>query len=267
MSVSTTAPTRGELGKPTRLAQLLRLLSLPALLLLWEISARGNSAILIPSPSAVAERLWQMSSSKDLWQALAISNQALLLGTSLALLLGIPLGIVLGRSRLLNRIFGIYVDIDLAIPAVALLPLIILIFGIDLSARVATVFVFCFSLVVAMVRTGALTVDERLVEMAEAFAPSRLQLWRKVLLPGMLPALAATLRIAVSRGVVGMIIVELTLIPIGMGGLIMDARAYFRADVVFAGVLVVCLEGLLLIAAARWLEKRIAPAGLYGSAS
>src|SRR5690606_21181612 len=114
---------------------------------------------------------------------------------------------------------------------------------------------------------GARNVSPSLVEMARAFGTRRWAMWTKVLIPGMLPALGAALRLSLSRGVVGMVLVELTLISVGLGGIVLDARALFQADTVFAGTIVILLQGLLLIRFGRWLEKKLAPAGLYGGAS
>nr|MDT0662527.1 ABC transporter permease subunit [Micromonospora sp. DSM 115978] len=249
----------------TRTARVLRIVSPLVLLLIWQVAAQSSQSILFPTPTAVAEAFWELASSGELAEVLWRSNQALFIGTAAALVVGIPLGIALGRSSLLNRIFGVYIDIDLATPTIALIPIVIIVFGLGLTARSVVVFLFAFALVVSLVRTGARTVDPALVDMATAFAPTRRQMWIKVILPGLLPALGGAFRVAVSRGVVGMVIVELTLTTVGIGGLVMEARSFFRADVVYAGVAVVVAEGLLLMALGRWVERKIAPQGLYGT--
>lgn len=249
----------------TRTARALRIGSPFLLLLIWQIAASTSDAILFPTPTGIAEAIWDLTVSGELGPALWRSNQALLIGTASALVFGIPIGIALGRSSLLNRIFGVYVDIDLATPTIALIPIVIIAFGLGLTARSVVVFLFGFALVVSLVRTGARTVDPNLIDMATAFAPTRRQLWVKVILPGLLPALGGAFRVAVSRGVVGMVIVELTLTTVGIGGLIMEARSFFRAEVVYAGVVVVVAQALLLMALGRWVERKIAPRGLYGT--
>ena len=244
---------------------ILRIASPFLLLALWQISSMVSESILFPSATEVLLALWDMAISGELWVNLWISNQALVIGASASLIVGILMGVLLGRSKRLNQILGIYVSIDLATPTIALLPLIIIIFGLDLTARSVVVFTFGIAMVISLVRTGAQTVDEGLAEMGEAFAPTRWQMWSKVIIPGLLPALGGAIRIAVSRGVVGMVIVELILISVGIGGQIMDARALFQGDRVYAGVIVICIEALLLMAAGRWLERKIAPQGMYGS--
>jgi len=243
----------------------LRMLSPLLLLGLWQVSSITTESILFPSATEVLVAMWEMGTSGDLWVALWLSNQALIIGATASLILGITVGVLLGRSRRLDKIFGIYINIDLATPTIALLPIVIIIFGLGLTARSVVVFTFGFAMVVSLVRTGAQTVDEDLAEMGEAFAPTRWQMWSKVIIPGLLPALGGAIRIAVSRGVVGMVIVELILITVGIGGVVMDARALFQGDRVYAGVIIICIEALLLMAAGRWIERKIAPQGMYGS--
>ncbi|MFV2105528.1 MULTISPECIES: ABC transporter permease [unclassified Micromonospora] len=257
-------PDNGPHGT-TRTVKVLRIVSPLTLLLAWQIAAQISNSILFPTPTAIVAAAWDLALSGELGPALWRSNQALLIGTSVALAVGVPIGIALGRSPLLNRIFGVYIDIDLATPTIALIPIVIIVFGLGLTARSVVVFLFAFALVVSLVRTGARIVDANLIDMAAAFAPTRWQLWAKVILPGLLPALGGAFRVAVSRGVVGMVIVELTLTTVGIGGLVMEARSFFQADVVYAGVAVVVAEGLLLMALGRWVERKIAPQGLYGT--
>src|SRR5690606_15232447 len=137
----------------------------------------------------------KMTISGELLENLWLSTQSLLIGTTAAIVIGIPFGVLLGRSKIANRVLGIYVDLDLATPSVALLPIIILIFGLGLPARSIVVFTFSFPLVVSMVRAGSRTVDPQFIEMGQAFGTSTRQLWMKVLLPGMLPTLAGALRV------------------------------------------------------------------------
>lgn len=237
------------------------------LLLVWEFGLGVNELFLVPQASEVAIAAVELVASGEIIRALWISNQALLIGVPLALLVGIPIGIALGRVTVLDRIFGVYVDIALVTPMVALIPLVIIVLGLSLSARATVVWLFAVVIVIANVRTGARSVDPRLIEMAQAFDARGRDLWMKVLLPGMLPALGATLRLALTRGVVGMVIVELTLVSVGLGGLLINARALFHADVVFAATAFVLVEGLVLVRVGKLIERRVAPQGLYGTSA
>lgn len=249
---------------PGRLGVALRWL-LPILLIVaWAIYARSASDLVIPTPAAVLAAFWQMVTTGQLVDLLMTSNQALLFGTLLSLGIGIPFGILLGRYKTFDSFFGVFISISLAAPTIAFLPIVIIVFGLDLKARVVFVFLFTFDLVVSIVRNGVRNIQPEFIEMATCFAANTRQMWLKVLLPGMIPSLAAALRIAITRGLVGMVIIELTLTAVGIGGFVMLQRAYFRADMVFAGVFVICLEALLLTFIAQRIERRLIPKGLHG---
>lgn len=231
------------------------------LLLFWEAAGRTGERLLIPSFTDTMRALWNLASSGTLLNALLVSNQSLVLGFLLTLLLGVPAGLVLGRFNLLDRMFGLYLDISLVVPMVALMPIVIIALGIDLAARVVIVVLFALPSLIINVRTGVRGVDPRLTEMARAFGASGWELAWKVTLPAALPALMAGLRFAASRAIVGMVIVELTLIAVGLGLIIQDARGRFDADIVFAGTIVLAVEGLLIVGGARRLELLVAPRG------
>lgn len=258
---------RRRAARERRRLKAYRYASFALALAVWEIGGRLTSDLLIPPISKVLVAIWRMTWNGELVRALLVSNQALVFGVVLALLIGIPAGILLGRYPVIDRVFGVYVDILVVTPMVSLIPVIIIVLGLSFSARVMIVFLFAVVTVTANVRTGARSVPQNLVEMARAFGTRGLDMWTKVLIPGMLPALGAAMRLSFSRGVVGMVIVELTLVSVGLGGLIMNARALFAADVVFGGTLVVLVEGLLLIRIGRALERKMAPAGLHGGRS
>ena len=240
---------------------ILRYGSFALLLLVWEYAGRTGEKLLIPSFTDTLAALWRITASGELFRALAISNQSLFLGFLLTVLIGVPLGSLLGRFPLLDRALSLYMDISLVIPMVALMPVVIVALGIGLTARVVIVILFALPGLVINTRTGIRGVDSRLVEMARAFGAKEWQIWWKVTLPAALPALMAGLRFAASRAVVGMIIVELTLIAVGIGQVIQDARGRFLADVVFASTLVVAAEGMLIVDLARRLERLVAPRG------
>ena len=242
-------------GPPLRYGTLL------LLLLIWEYAGRTGERLLIPSFSATMAALWRLAVSGELGSALLESNQSLVFGFLATVLLGVPFGLLLGRFSTLDHILGLYLDISLVVPMVALMPIVIVALGLNLTARVVIVILFALPGLVLNVRTGVRGVDPRLVEMARSFGAGELEVWWRITLPAALPALMAGLRFAASRAVVGMVIVELTLIAVGIGLVIQTGRGQFAPDVVFAGTLVVAAEGLLIVGLARRLEQLVAPRG------
>jgi ABC-type nitrate/sulfonate/bicarbonate transport system permease component len=229
------------------------------LLLLWEYAGRTGERLLIPSFTDTVGALARLTVSGELPLALVVSNQSLVLGFVATLLIGIPLGLLLGRFPLVDRLMSVYLDISLVVPMVALMPIAIVALGIGLLARVVIVVLFALPGLVINVRTGVRGVDPRLPEMARAFGAREWDVWWKVVLPAALPALMAGLRFAASRAVVGMIIVELTLIAVGVGSIIQMGRGQFAADIVFATTLVVAVEGMLIVSFAERLEHVVTP--------
>jgi NitT/TauT family transport system permease protein len=108
-------------------------------------------------------------------------------------------------------------------------------------------------------RTGVRQVDPSVIEMARCFGASELQIWRRVLIPGALPAVMTGVRIAVGRAVTGMVIIELLLIAVGLGNLVQRYEARMQGDLLYGLIVIIVIEALLLIQAARWVERRIAP--------
>jgi NitT/TauT family transport system permease protein len=101
--------------------------------------------------------------------------------------------------------------------------------------------------------------------MARGFGASELQIWRRVLLPGSVPAIMAGVRVALSHAVTGMVVVELLLVGVGIGRLILELQSQFNAAGVYASVVVVVLEAVLLISVAEWVGRRAAPWSRYAS--
>jgi ABC-type nitrate/sulfonate/bicarbonate transport system permease component len=237
----------------------LRWASVVLCLLGWEYAGHTGEKLLIPSFSATLLAIWRLTISGELPRALLVSNQSLAIGFLITLAICVPLGLLLGRFVLLDRALSLYLDIAMVVPMVALMPVVIVALGISLTARVVIVVLFALPGLVINVRTGVRGVDPRLIEMARAFGAREWEIWLKVTLPAALPALAAGLRFAASRAVVGMVIVELTLIAVGIGAIIQNGRGSLSPDVVFAGTMVIALEGIALVRLATWLQKLLAP--------
>jgi NitT/TauT family transport system permease protein len=226
---------------------------------LWELGARAFHSLLFPAPGATAVALAQLVVRPSFWNAFLISNQALVVGFLSAAMTGIVLGLWMGRWRTVEKVVNPYLNIMLATPMSALIPLLILAAGFGLPARSLVVFTFSFIVIVVNTRAGLRTLDPAWTEMARSFGASEWQIWRTILIPGALPAIVTGLRLGLGRALTGMVAVELTLVAVGIGRLILDFQGMFEAGSVYATVLVVMLEAMLLLSAMRWLENRVAP--------
>jgi len=237
----------------------LRLVSLVAFSLAWELAARWLDSLLLPGFVETLAALARLLATPVLWQSLWLSNQALLLGFGLAAVLGVPLGLLMGRWRAAEQYLSPYLDILLATPKSALIPLFIMATGLGLLSRVLIVFSFALVVIVVNTRAGMRLIDPAWVEMAQSFCAREGQLWRKVFLHGALPAIVTGLRLGLVRAVSGMVSVELLLVAVGIGRLILDFEGMFDAASLYATVLLIVAEALLLVQASIWLEGKLVP--------
>jgi NitT/TauT family transport system permease protein len=224
----------------------------------WEGLARALGSLMLPSASATLVALARLAHGGELWQALWTSNQALLLGYLLAAAGGLPLGLLLGRAPRLGAFADVFLDILLFTPMPAVIPLLVMATGLGLQTRLLVVFLFAVAIIAVHAAAGARGVDPEIVEMARAFGAGRVQLCRRVILPGALPAVLVGLRLGLSRGISGMVAVELLLVAVGVGRLIQRFQGDFDAPAVYAVVLVIVAEAVLLTGALRRVERRLA---------
>ena len=225
----------------------------------WELTARIIGGLSMPTFVDTVVAGGELLLSSDLWEAVYVSNQALLIGFSLAILTGIPLGIMMGRSRLLGRIGDPYLSLALVMPMAGISPLLMVTVGIGLSARVILVYAFSVVVIILHARVGIQQLDQSMMEMARVFGARGRKMWARVYLPGSAPAIMTGMRVAVGRAVTGMIVAELILVSVGLGGLILELRAMYESAALYATVVVVVAEALLLIQLARIVESHLVP--------
>jgi ABC-type nitrate/sulfonate/bicarbonate transport system permease component len=234
-----------------------RIAAVVAVAVAWEVIGRRDGLFVAPFTTTVQHLV-------DLWRdgqmapAMWRSNEALLIGFPIAAAAGLPLGFALGRVRLADRAFGYFLDMLLVVPMIAAVPVIIVALGLTLTARVVVVIMFALPFVALYARAAVRVVERPLVEMAGAFGASRRQTWQTVIVPGSFAAVFTGLRVGLAHGISGMIVIELTLIPVGLGGLIVNFRSAFAAGDLYAVTLMILIEGFVLVGAARMLERSVA---------
>lgn len=234
---------------------------------IWQAYATSDAAgFTIPTATETLVRLAEMLVDPLIWEALWVSNQALMIGFLTALAIGIPLGLAMARYRLVAEAADPYISILVVMPIAALIPLFVMSIGIGLLSRVLLVALFALPMIVVNTQAGVRQVDPRLIEMGRSFLASERQLWRKILLPGVMPSIMTGVRIGLGRAITGMVIAELLLVSVGVGELILDFRSSFDSAALYSVVIVVVAEAVLLIALARALERRVTPWAHRGGA-
>jgi ABC-type nitrate/sulfonate/bicarbonate transport system permease component len=232
----------------------------------WQIFASLAGTFFVPTFAETAIATVRLALDGHTWDAFLLSNQSLVLGFAFSVALGIPIGLAMGRFRGAEQFTDVYVNILIVTPMAALIPLLLMSLGFTLASRVILVTLFAITMVIVNSRAGVRQVDVALLEMARSFGASEWQIWRRVLLPAALPAIMTGVRIGLGRAITGMVIVELLMVSVGIGNLILRFRGVFEYDRLYAVVVLVVIEALVLINLARAFERRatpwVAPAGI-----
>jgi NitT/TauT family transport system permease protein len=236
-----------------------QLLTLVVFAALWEGYARAQDSILLPTFADTAVATVRMLDDGELWRAAWLSNQALALGFLAALVIGVPAGLLLGRFPTVERYADVYLSILVAVPMAGVIPLLVMSVGFGLASRVILVVLFSVVMIIVNARAGIRQIDPSLIEMSRTYGATEAQIWRRILIPGALPAIMTGIRLGIGRAVTGMVIVELLMVSVGYGGLILTHRSLFQAPELYGVVLVILAEAVLLISAARWVERTSTP--------
>jgi len=235
----------------------LRALVLVFALLLWEWAGRIPISFAFPTATATGRALIDLLRSGELPDGWRSTGHALLLGYGMALVTGVPLGLLMGLVPPLGRIARVYLEVLIVMPMAALVPLVILTMGVNIRASATIVFIFSMPFVAINAYGGMRDVDPVLIEMARAFNARWFHIVRAIVLPGALPMILAGARYGLARAFIGLVVAELLLSPFGVGHLIMDTRSTFEFDKMFATVLSMLLVAVMLLSGAQHLESRV----------
>jgi sulfonate transport system permease protein len=238
---------------------IIRVVSLALALGLWEIAAHNVDPVLFTSPSKVAVAGYHMILSGELWTYLWPSLVVLAIGFALAVTFGIAIGLLLARFWVLDIALNVYITFLYSIPSVALVPLIVLWAGFEMTAKVIILFLFAFFPMVINTYQGVKSVDPKLLEVGRAFRCSEGQLWMNIVLPAALPFIVTGLRLALGRGLIGMVLADLYTAISGIGYLIVRTAATYQVDKMFVPIVTLGLLGVTLTALLRLAERQVAP--------
>jgi NitT/TauT family transport system permease protein len=237
----------------------IRLVSLALFLGIWQIAAMNVDPVLFTTPYKVALAAVGMIASGELWAGLWPSLLVLVMGLTLAIIFGTLLGLALARFRVLDVGLTVYITFLYSIPSVALVPLIVLWAGFETTAKVIILFLFAFFPMVINTYQGVKAVDPKLIEVGRAFRCSERQLWGNIVLPASLPFIVTGLRLALGRGLIGMVLADLYTAISGIGYLIVRTAATYQVNKMFVPIVTLGLLGVSLTALLRLAEKYVAP--------
>ncbi|NDJ58247.1 aliphatic sulfonate ABC transporter permease SsuC [Enterobacteriaceae bacterium 4M9] len=229
-----------------------------ALLALWQLAASQGwiANRVFPSPQGVARAFWTLCVSGDLWHHLAISSWRALLGFAIGGSIGLALGLISGLSRLGERLLDTSVQMLRNVPHLALIPLVILWFGIDETAKIFLVALGTLFPIYINTWHGIRNIDPGLLEMARSYGLSGFSLFAQVILPGALPSIMVGVRFALGLMWLTLIVAETISANAGIGYLAMNAREFLQTDIVVVAILLYALLGKLADVSAQLLERR-----------
>ncbi|MGH8789262.1 MAG: aliphatic sulfonate ABC transporter permease SsuC [Cupriavidus necator] len=243
---------------PQALARALAPWIVPVLLIVvWQLASQNGwlSSRVLPAPLAVVQAAWELARSGELWKHVGVSTWRALVGFAIGGGLGLLLGLLTGTFRTAATLLDSTLQMVRNIPALALIPLVILWFGIDETAKLFLVSLGVFFPVYLNTYHGIRSVDTGLVEMARSYGLSGWQLYREVILPGALPGILVGVRFALGLMWVVLIVAETISAQSGIGYMTMNAREFLQTDVVLVGILLYALLGKLADWLSRGLER------------
>jgi NitT/TauT family transport system permease protein len=244
------------MSKRRILADLSPWLTTIAFFMLWEIGCRALvvPAFILPAPSRAIAALIEFW--PGIWLNAAHTLFTTLLGFGIAVAFGGALGVIIGASPLVYRALNPLLIGFNSVPKVALVPILVLWFGIGTVPAVLTAFLVAFFPITVNVATGIVTMEPELADVLRSLGASKLDILLKVGVPRTLPYFFASLKVAITLAFVGAVISETVAANAGIGYLMLTASSTFRVPLVFAALLVIATMGILMYAAAAFVERR-----------
>jgi taurine transport system permease protein len=256
-----------RLAKPKRESGtvLIGLTTFAALVGFWFAASHFQwaSPLFLPSPTEVAAQFRIVAedgyAGGTLIAHLGSSLWRIGMALALAVVVGVPLGLLMGMNRWVRGVFSVPIDLYWGLPPLAYLPLLIIWLGIDETSKVLLLTLATFAPVCFSAQAGVRSVPVERLNAARSLGADRLQLFTTIVLPSALPEILTGLRIAIGAGLSTLVAAELIAARSGLGYMIMSAANFLATDIVFVGLIVIAALAFSLSAGMRWLERRLVP--------
>lgn len=236
--------------------------SIVLLLAVWEliphlVTVSAGTRLFFTTPSQVAGTLWTMFATGAVWVPLGVSASGFALGLGLAIVVGLPLGVLIGRSKVLNAMFDPFITAFNATPRLVFLPLVVLWFGLGLWSKVVIVFIGALFPILINTYEGVRNADKVLINVVRSFGAKEWDIARLVVIPNATPYIVAGLRLAIGRAVLGVVVAEFFGSEAGLGVMMVQASGRYQVDVVFAGLIIFAGLSLVMTGLVQLLENRL----------
>jgi NitT/TauT family transport system permease protein len=227
-------------------------------LVIWEgvVDFGLINPLFTSSPSRIAVAGYDLFANGTIWRDLQVSGLEFFAGYGLAVIVGVPLGILMGWYGRVNAVLDPFVSALYATPRIALLPLVMIWFGIGLLSKVAIVFLGAVFPILVNTITGVRTINADFIKVARSFGSNDWQFFLKVALPSSVPLLLAGLRLGLGHALIGIVVGEMFGATEGLGFLIAVSGARFQTDRVMVGIIIIAAAGMAMTAILRAIERR-----------
>jgi len=225
--------------------------------LVWEIVGRAELVLLFPPFSAVLASLFELVQTPKFWSATWTTISTFSVGITLAIVAGIALGILMGRVKAAENLLGMWVNVFASAPLSALVPVLMILFGMGNATIVVSVFLFAVWIIALDTRAGVQHIAPSLIDMAKSFGAGKRALYAKIILWAALPEILAGIRLGFIRGVKGVVIGQLLVSIIGYGELFELYSRSFLMEQFWALTIVLFAFALLVAELVGMLEKRV----------
>ena len=224
----------------------------------WEFIGQMGWMTLLPPLSAIWFAFAELLKQSAFWDAFAMTARTFGIGLGLSIVVGIPIGVLMGISNRTDKILSIWVNLFLSAPITAVIPALMPILGIGDATVIATVILFCIWVVIIDTQAGVTHVKDSLVEMGRIFGCSRWKIIVWIVIPAAMPEIITGIRLSVVRAVKGVIVGQIVIALIGFGGLFNTYLSYFLMERFWALIIVVFIMAFTIIGLVELLERRIA---------
>jgi taurine transport system permease protein len=236
-----------------------------ALLLLWFVvtSMGWIKPLFLPSPQAVFQQfsdyLTGQANDKPLWDHMLASVLRVTVAFWLAFVTAVPIGIAMGMSRIARGIFDPPIEFYRPLPPLAYLPLIVIWFGIDETAKVVLIYLACFAPLAMAARAGVRSVSIEQINAAYSMGASKWQVIWHVVIPAAMPEILTGMRIAIGFGWTTLVAAEMVAATAGLGQMVLNASNFLRTDIVIMGIVVIGVVAYLFDLLMRYVERLVVP--------
>ena len=223
----------------------------------WEIAGRYFGNDFFPPLSAIIRADVDLLSLPTFWAALGNTAHSFGIGIALAVIVGVPLGVLIGCSEVADKLSNTWINIFISAPLTAVVPALIPLLGIGEATVIATVFLFSVWIIVLDTQAGIRRVGASLVDMSKVFGATRRQRFFLILLPGALPEILTGIRLGVVRGIKGVIIGQIIVSLLGFGAMFQDFLQGFSMTRFWGLIAIVFLLSFVLVELVAVIERRV----------